>query len=189
MLDLQNISTGRQLICRMHGAEEYMQAASAKQLAPIPSLATGPFQNTQVVCKWLTGWWEGQSSSNSQQSTKWTHTRIKFCLGTSNHSGKIKGSGISVWRGMQIRFKLSGRFNLGTLEVELKKKHVDPIKRFQTSITYNMSMNLNTRTLRGSYDNGKIHLVRGQGVHMVTRVRVVSMCLCGLGNRCTELIA
>ena len=65
----------------------------------------------------LSGDWEGKSTSRNNDPTFWKDAHLSFILTPGTTVGSVEGSGLSLWRNLQIEFDVHGHFNWDTKEV------------------------------------------------------------------------
>ena len=70
----------------------------------------------EALASW-SGDWEGKSTSRNNDPTFWKDAHLSFILTPGTTVGSVEGSGLSLWRNLQIEFDVHGHFNWDTKEV------------------------------------------------------------------------
>ena len=113
--------------------EAYREEAAAERAEREAAGRQRALESRQIDAD-LSGVWEGESIDNDENVTAWSDTAMKFRLNPTSWGGSIEGSGTSLWRGMQIDFSVTGRFDWKTKSIELVKQHKELTKSTKAKV-------------------------------------------------------
>jgi hypothetical protein len=112
---------------------------------------------TRLNGKWL-GWSRSNAEKGPGNSTEWKDTVLRFNLKDDGKlCGRIEGSGVSVWRNMEVSFDVRGWIDFENCEVVLYKQHKG---QYTNEIAYRCTIDFKTCKIEGKYKSGIVTLNR-----------------------------
>ena len=67
-----------------------------------------------------------ESNSHRNEPTTWSDTILHFEHGKDGkNAGTVSGEGTSLWKNLQIEFKIEGTYDWDTKETSLRKQHLE----------------------------------------------------------------
>uniref|UniRef100_A0A7S2XD63 RING-type domain-containing protein n=1 Tax=Lotharella oceanica TaxID=641309 RepID=A0A7S2XD63_9EUKA len=106
----------------------------------------------------LNGMWSGFSTKKNER-TDWKECAISFELSRTN-TAFVRGTGVSIWKGKRIPFRLEGTFDGKSGSGSILKTHIG---QYRNSIAYAITVNPKQQTIRGTNQNSEFVLEKLSG--------------------------
>ena len=178
----------RELVIKKKHTGEYTNTVEYKTVVlPEKGIISGEYASGVIVLQHvrgvalthpehlLNGLWAGESNSHRNEPTTWSDTLLVFEHGKDGkNAGKVSGEGTSLWKNLQIDFKIEGTYDWDTKEISLRKQHLG---RYTNTVEYKCVILPDSGVIQGNYENGTIYIERLQPLDLPTieEIRVMSM--------------
>ena len=116
-----------------------------------------------------------ESNSHRNEPTTWSDTILQFEHDKDGkNAGTVSGEGTSLWKNLQIEFKIEGTYDWDTKEISLRKQHLG---RYTNTVEYKCVILPDSGVIQGNYENGTIYIERLQALDLpsIEEIRVMSM--------------
>ena len=178
----------REMVIKKKHTGEYTNTVEYKTVVlPEKGVISGEYAGGVIVLKHvrgraldhpellLSGLWAGESSSHRNEPTTWSDTILRFEHGKDGkNAGTVSGEGTSLWKNLQIEFKIEGTYDWDTKEISLRKQHLG---RYTNTVEYKCIILPDSGIIEGNYENGTIYIERLQALDLpsIEEIRVMSM--------------
>ena len=178
----------REMVIKKKHTGEYTNTVEYKTVVlPEKGVISGEYAGGVIVLKHvrgraldhpellLSGLWAGESNSHRNEPTTWSDTILHFEHGKDGkNAGTVSGEGTSLWKNLQIEFKIEGTYDWDTKEISLRKQHLG---RYTNTVEYKCIILPDSGIIEGNYENGTIYIERLQALDLpsIEEIRVMSM--------------
>ena len=178
----------REMVIKKKHTGEYTNTVEYKTVVlPEKGVISGEYAGGVIVLKHvrgraldhpellLSGLWAGESNNHRNEPTTWSDTILHFEHGKDGkNAGTVSGEGTSLWKNLQIEFKIEGTYDWDTKEISLRKQHLG---RYTNTVEYKCIILPDSGIIEGNYENGTIYIERLQALDLpsIEEIRVMSM--------------